>query len=388
MDDILAKVHTLTDLELATLLCLIAREHCLISTHPSSIDDLAAELSLVASKTFGLAASIISCHKHMTLDEFATGLLVPCPTSSPSVNTRSVSPYRPRHYEHQGQTSSTAGPSSAAAAAAAAAAGGGGGGGVGGGGGYFLSAGVSSSPRHNPSMSPPVMSASQPPRIANIILAKNLHLTPRVVQIQALELLRTRRIFTRTSVQTAPKQFLFIALVGANSGGEARVTPHLNDFFYIGHWHDPDEDGFPHLEGELDEDGIRNDDASNNGDNNDADGRSISSLSTTSVLVKHPSHSSTQNQQGPDQAASRQSSRRRWLSRSNSSMISTVSSTNLPPPLQRHPSLLTPSSDPEASSPTPLLTPTDISQLSLASTSAYISPAVLRTTSTIVALPS
>jgi hypothetical protein len=80
-----------------------------------------------------------------------------------------------------------------------------------------------------------------------VILARDLDKAPKVVQIQALELLRTRRIFTRTSVQTAPKQFLFIAVLGARSGGEARVTEHLNDFFYLAHWHDP-LDGFAHLE--------------------------------------------------------------------------------------------------------------------------------------------
>ncbi len=73
------------------------------------------------------------------------------------------------------------------------------------------------------------------------------------MQIQALELLRTKRIFTRTSVQAAPKQFLFVAVLGAESGGEARVTPHLNDFFHIAHWHDPD-DGFAYLEEEWRDD--------------------------------------------------------------------------------------------------------------------------------------
>ncbi len=73
------------------------------------------------------------------------------------------------------------------------------------------------------------------------------------MQIQALELLRTRRIFTRTSVQAAPKQFLLVAVVAAESGGEARVTAHLNDFFHMAHWHDPD-DGFANLD-EEEEDG-------------------------------------------------------------------------------------------------------------------------------------
>lgn len=83
--------------------------------------------------------------------------------------------------------------------------------------------------------------------MANVIIAKNLDLAPKAVQIQALELLRTRRIFTRTSVQAAPKQFLLVAALAARSGGEARVTPHLNDFLYLAHWHDP-EDGFANLE--------------------------------------------------------------------------------------------------------------------------------------------
>lgn len=69
------------------------------------------------------------------------------------------------------------------------------------------------------------------------------------MQIQALELLRTRRIFTRTSVQTAPRQFLFVPVLAAGSGGEARVTGHLNDFLFVAHWHDP-ELGFVNVEEE------------------------------------------------------------------------------------------------------------------------------------------
>lgn len=64
-----------------------------------------------------------------------------------------------------------------------------------------------------------------------------------------LELLRTRRIFTRTAVQAAPRTFLFVPVIGAESGGAARVTPHLNDFFFVAHWHDV-ENGFPYLEEE------------------------------------------------------------------------------------------------------------------------------------------
>lgn len=103
--------------------------------------------------------------------------------------------------------------------------------------------------------------------IANVIIAKNLDEAPSQVQIQALELMRTKRIYTRTSVQNAPKRFLFIALL---AGGEGpRLTKHLNDYMFISHFHDP-EDGFPNLEDLYD------------------DGNSISS-----VLKKSPT-------QGPD----------------------------------------------------------------------------------------
>jgi hypothetical protein len=57
--------------------------------------------------------------------------------------------------------------------------------------------------------------------------------------------MKTKRIYTRTSVQTAPKRFLFIALL---AGGEGpRLTKHLNEYMFISHFHDL-EDGFPNLE--------------------------------------------------------------------------------------------------------------------------------------------
>lgn len=263
---LLDQVQSLTDLGLAALLCLIAREHCLISTEPDSVDELAEELRLIASKTFGLGSAIVSCHAHTTLDEFATGLLLPAvrPPDSPR-NIRSVSPYHPRHEQSQ---SSMCGPASVS-------------------GSYFP---ISPSPRiggpastGTPSLGASGSSSQAPqPRIANVILAKDLDRAPRAVQIQALELLRTRRIFTRTSIQTAPKQFLFIAIVGPPSGGQARVTPHLNDFFYLGHWHDPDEDGFPYLDKELG----RPDPA---GDDLDDDGASAASSDSVVKVKRHVS---------------------------------------------------------------------------------------------------
>ena len=322
-EQLLDKIHSLSDLELAALLCLIAREHCLISTEPDSVDELAEELRLVASTTFNLNSAVVSCHSHTTLDDFATGLLVqPAYTPPSPANTRSVSPYRPRH-EPQ---ASTGGPASST-------------------GSYFP---ISPSPRIGGPMSPssPAVggaSSSQilQPRIANVILAKDLDRAPRAVQIQALELLRTRRIFTRTSVQTAPKQFLFIALVGAASGGQARVTPHINDFFYLGHWHDPEEDGFPCLEEEL---GRQNDDRDDD----------AASTTSSSSVVKINLHSppSTSTGLGLDS---------KWLTRNNSTRTSSTSSTA-----------------PRRNDSPPVFTEVDISHLSLLSQTTHTSVAVTR----------
>lgn len=46
-DLLLEKVHDLSDLELAILLCLVSREHGIISTPSDTIDDLIEELQLV-----------------------------------------------------------------------------------------------------------------------------------------------------------------------------------------------------------------------------------------------------------------------------------------------------------------------------------------------------
>jgi hypothetical protein len=43
------RVQKLSDLELATLLCLIAKQHCCIEIEDDLVDDLAQELALVCS---------------------------------------------------------------------------------------------------------------------------------------------------------------------------------------------------------------------------------------------------------------------------------------------------------------------------------------------------
>ena len=46
-EELQQKIHGLGDLDLAALLCLMSREHCIVSTEPESLDDLVEELQLV-----------------------------------------------------------------------------------------------------------------------------------------------------------------------------------------------------------------------------------------------------------------------------------------------------------------------------------------------------
>lgn len=205
-EHLLSKVHSLSDLELAFLLSLIAREHCQIRTPSSAIPDLVAELRLISTKIFHLQPVVISCTPQTTLDDFAAGLLLthPSPTTTTPPPFRSPSPLAtrsPRQKHHDGPSS------------------------------YF----------HPQTPGAPTM--------APIILAANLDLAPKAVQIQALELLRTRRVFTRTSVHTAPKTFLFVAVVSSDRRGGDGLNRWLNEWFYLAHAHSPD-DGYPNLDEE------------------------------------------------------------------------------------------------------------------------------------------
>ncbi|RDW88688.1 hypothetical protein BP6252_00720 [Coleophoma cylindrospora] len=208
---LLSKIHDLSDLELAALLCLVAQEHCIIDTHPEVLDETVQELELIATKVFGLPYAVIDCSENTSLDDFANAIL-----TVENSESRNSSPVRTRQD-------------------------------------YFLNTGpIFKSIRSPPSDSGALDNKS----IASVIIAKNLDEAPRQVQIQALELIRARRIYTRTAVQIAPKRFLFIGLL---AGGEGpRLTKHLNDFMFISHFHDP-EDGFPNTDeiyGDGDENSI------------------------------------------------------------------------------------------------------------------------------------
>ncbi|RYP48061.1 hypothetical protein DL768_005983 [Monosporascus sp. mg162] len=255
-EELLRKVHGLGDLDLAALLSLISREHCIIGTESPALDGLVAELRLVASHTFGLDSAVLDCTPQTTLDDLASAILVsephphpqshPYPSRTPysdsnsPLNTYKDSYFHARHGNGgAGNTGSMASYGQIQQPPALRT-----------GFGYGYDSGNGGR----------TAAEGTNTRIASMIIAKNLDAAPKAVQIQCLELVRTRRLFTRTSVQTAPKQFLLVAVVataprrGSNDIA-GRLTPHLNDLFYIAHWHDP-EDGFAHLEERDWEDGV------------------------------------------------------------------------------------------------------------------------------------
>lgn len=80
---------------------------------------------------------------------------------------------------------------------------------------------------------------------------------------------------------------MVVAVLGAESGGQARVTPHLNDFFYVAHWVDPEGEGFPQLYGD-DESSVTSSELQRTGGSGDDD----ASIASTASVVKRRSRAS------------------------------------------------------------------------------------------------
>lgn len=199
-------IQQLNDLELAVLASLVAEEHCLFSTDTSSTLELRDELHTVCVRTFGLETVSFTCDSRTSVDDLNVALLVESredPDEVPDLEEK---------------------PHSAAL-------------GVG-----FSSLGRSSS--YSPS------NDLEYRRIANVVIIADLDLAETSVQVQVLELLRAKRIFARTAMHSAPKDFL---LIGIMSRTGARLTHHLNDIFCMSHFH-ASEDGLPYTDGVLDKD--------------------------------------------------------------------------------------------------------------------------------------
>lgn len=200
-------IQQLNDLELAILASLVAEEHCLFSTDASSTIELRDELHAVCAHTFGLQTASITCDPQTSVDNLNEALLVESHDDHDD----------PDHVQglHEQPTTSALG--------------------IG-----FSRLGRSSSPSPSKDL--------ETRRIANVVIAANLDMADTSVQVQILELLRTKRVFTRTAMHTAPKDLLFIGIM---SRPGSRLTHHLNDIFCMSHFH-ASEDGLQYSDGVLD----------------------------------------------------------------------------------------------------------------------------------------
>ncbi|KAK3680042.1 hypothetical protein LTR78_000419 [Recurvomyces mirabilis] len=202
------RLQQLSDLDLAVLVSLASGQHCICSSPSHLGKDLRNELVLTCRETFGLQTAIINCSRKTTVDEFSEAILV-----------ESIDTFEDAE-EGQDKANNHAG----------------------------------SPPRQNirPSANPGKFSsltnALDDRRIADVVIAMHLDVASESVQVQTLELLRTKRIFTRTAMHSAPRDFLLI-VVASKRG--ARLSHHLNDMFGMSHFHGA-EDGLPHLESRED----------------------------------------------------------------------------------------------------------------------------------------
>ncbi|CAK7273757.1 hypothetical protein SEPCBS57363_005813 [Sporothrix epigloea] len=250
-EDLVDRVHDLSDIELAVLLSLISHGHCVIGTPEDAVQQLVQELALISQGVFGLSCTVADCHSYMTLEEFQTSLLLNAKSFSSAETSRASTSSHHDVKDHFSYGIAAAD--------------------------HYRLSQVAPQVSDSPGVRSPQSGAESrvsAPRIANVVIARNLNLAPEIVQIQALELLRNQRFITTTAMQAAPRPFLLIAVVAAERGflwngddctaidvsrpGRAEgiaphMTAHLNDHFSIGHWHDPD-DGFLNIEDRAEDD--------------------------------------------------------------------------------------------------------------------------------------
>jgi len=79
-------------------------------------------------------------------------------------------------------------------------------------------------------------------RIPNVVVVRGLDTGNMDVQVQVLELMRTRRVTTRKVVLEVPDRFLLVAVLPKTNALPA-LFKHLREHFFISHYHAPDEEG-------------------------------------------------------------------------------------------------------------------------------------------------
>ncbi|KAF2272685.1 uncharacterized protein EI97DRAFT_436765 [Westerdykella ornata] len=234
------KIQCLTDIELAVLLCLVTEQHCVIEADGAELDRVERELELIASSTFGLTCIFLDCNPSTTLDDFGNGILI----DHDGDDYYSISPTEKPNNNHTSTARAT---------------------------------------EKRPSGNEPELHAGlDHKKIANLVVAKNLNTADNEVQVQALELIRNKRNFTRTAVHAAPKPFIFVAL---QATGSQRLSTHLNDHLFISHTHLP-EDGLPNLYDLETRQGQQHPTGTHTNHNNQEEEEDIHPSASTSSIIK------------------------------------------------------------------------------------------------------
>ncbi|KAK0769513.1 hypothetical protein LTS16_006061 [Friedmanniomyces endolithicus] len=200
------RLQDLSDLDLAILVSLISGQHCIFYSVPNLTKDVRDELHLSCSETFGLQTAVVDCSR-TTVDEFSEAILVASDDDFGAV------------HGYRGSARSLG-----------------------------LPPGLPSSLANSSARTEGGNNTLDDRLIADVVIATHLDLAGPSVQAQALELIRTKRIFTRTAMHTTSRDFLFVVVA---SKPDARLSHHLNDMFGMSYFH-KEEDGFPHVEGTMD----------------------------------------------------------------------------------------------------------------------------------------
>ncbi|KXT05988.1 hypothetical protein AC578_309 [Pseudocercospora eumusae] len=200
MEHLQSRIQDLGDVELALLVAMVAGEHCIFSTPRESVENLRTELRLTCMKRFGRQPVVIDCSPSTSVEEFSEALLV----ENEDDDSYKKNAARPNFLQVTFDAAS-------------------------------------------PGRSGSVANLDER-RVADVVIAVGLDSAIEAVQVQAFELLRSRRMFTRSAMHVAPKDLLFVVVL---CSPEARLTRHLNDLFCMSHHH-ADDDGFIHLDAQLD----------------------------------------------------------------------------------------------------------------------------------------
>ncbi|KAK5952064.1 hypothetical protein OHC33_006951 [Knufia fluminis] len=215
VQSLLDNIQELSDLELGVLLSLIAQGHCLMTTEDDLVDDLANELSLIASERFGLSYVVLEPEDLCSVDRFGEAILEETGTQFSAEDDPQPGSFRAR----------------------------------------LANLDIRAAPKLSQRLSRE-NGRFDDRMVKNVIIAKGFNFADEYVQVQTIEIINNKRFFSRTTVHIAPKTFLFIPIVTASSK-DTHLTPHLNDRLFISHYHHPDH-GFANLE-ELDYSAVSDD---------------------------------------------------------------------------------------------------------------------------------